>query len=55
LALNDLWLFPKLKSALKGERFQGIEDIQKESDNFSEIHFTTGVPEMFPAVTPSLG
>jgi hypothetical protein len=28
LALNDFWLFPKLKSALKGQRFQDIEDIQ---------------------------
>jgi hypothetical protein len=24
LALNDLWLFPKVKSALKGKRFQDI-------------------------------
>jgi hypothetical protein len=26
---SDFWLFPKLKSALKGQRFQDIEDIQK--------------------------
>jgi hypothetical protein len=29
LAPNDLWLFPKIKSALKGRRFQDTEDIQK--------------------------
>jgi transposase len=29
LAPNDFWLFPKIKSALKGQRFQDIEDIQK--------------------------
>jgi hypothetical protein len=27
-ALNDFWLFLKLKSALKGRRFQDIEDIK---------------------------
>jgi hypothetical protein len=26
---NDFWLFPKIKSALKGRRFPDIEDIQK--------------------------
>jgi hypothetical protein len=29
MALNDSWLFPKIKSALKGCRFQDTEDIQK--------------------------
>jgi hypothetical protein len=29
LASNDLWLFPEIKSALKGRRFQDIEDIEK--------------------------
>jgi hypothetical protein len=27
LVLNDLWLFPKIKSASKGRRFQDTEDI----------------------------
>jgi hypothetical protein len=27
LVPNDFWLFPKIKSALKGRRFQDIEDI----------------------------
>jgi len=30
LVPNDLWLFPKIKSALKGWRFQDVEDIQKK-------------------------
>jgi histone-lysine N-methyltransferase SETMAR len=30
LALNDFWLFPEIKSALKGRRFQDIEDIQTD-------------------------
>jgi hypothetical protein len=29
LAPNDFWLFPEIKSTLKGQRFQNIEDIQK--------------------------
>jgi len=29
LAPNDFWLFPKIKSALKGRRFQDTENIQK--------------------------
>jgi hypothetical protein len=29
LAPNDLWLFPKINYALKEERFQDTEDIQK--------------------------
>jgi len=28
LAPYDFWLFPEIKSALKGRRFQDIEDIQ---------------------------
>jgi hypothetical protein len=29
LASYDFWLFPKVKSALKGRRFKDTEDIQK--------------------------
>jgi hypothetical protein len=29
LAMNDFWLFPKIKSASQGWRFQDIEDIEK--------------------------
>jgi histone-lysine N-methyltransferase SETMAR len=28
LALSDFWLLPKIKPALKGQRFQDTEDIQ---------------------------
>jgi hypothetical protein len=28
LGLNNFWLYPKLKNALKGQRFAGIPDIQ---------------------------
>jgi hypothetical protein len=30
LTLNDPWMFPKIKSPLKGWRFQDTEDVQKE-------------------------
>jgi hypothetical protein len=36
LAPDDVWLFPKTRSALKGRRFQDTEDIQKECDNALE-------------------
>jgi hypothetical protein len=29
LAPNNFWTFPKIKSALKGRRFQDTEDIKK--------------------------
>ena len=29
LAPCDFWLFPKLKSALKGQRFADLSDIQR--------------------------
>jgi hypothetical protein len=32
LALNDFWLFPKIKSALKGQIFQDTEDTQKKKE-----------------------
>jgi hypothetical protein len=51
LVLNDFWLFPKIKSALKGRTFQGTEGIQRKSDNGIE----TGVPKMLPTLAASLG
>jgi hypothetical protein len=54
LAPNDLWLFPKLKSALKGRNFQEIEDIQKKYDDGTESYSTTGILKMFPTVATSL-
>jgi histone-lysine N-methyltransferase SETMAR len=41
LAPCDFWLFPKLKTALKGHRFSDIAD-----DHPAE-HSRKGVPEMF--------
>jgi hypothetical protein len=53
---NDFWLFPKIKSALNGRRFQDIEDIQKKKcDDDTESCSTRRVPKIFPAVTVSLG
>jgi hypothetical protein len=52
---HDLWPFPKIKSALNGQRFQDTEDIQKKkSDNATESHSTTGVTKIFPRVAASL-
>jgi hypothetical protein len=53
LALKDFWLFPKIKSALKVQRFEDIEDIQKHDDGI-ESYSTTQVPKMFPRVVASL-
>jgi hypothetical protein len=49
------WLFPKIKSYLKGRRLQDIEDIQKSVTTVLKIVHTTGVPKLFPAVAASLG
>jgi hypothetical protein len=51
--LNDFFLFPKIKYALKGRRFQDIEDIKK-CDNGTESYYKTGVPKMFPTVAGSI-
>jgi hypothetical protein len=52
LALNDFWLFPEIKSALKGWRFQDTEDIKKKNVT-TESCSTTGVTKMFPPVAAS--
>jgi hypothetical protein len=54
LAPNDVWLFPKIKPALKGRRFHNTEDIQKKIDDGTESYSATGVPEMFATVAASL-
>jgi len=51
LASNDFWLFPKIKPALNGQRFQDIEDSQKKSDSGTESYSTTGVSKMFGTLT----
>jgi hypothetical protein len=48
-----------MKFALKGRRFQDIEDIQKKKKKKKkksdpESYSTTGIPKMFPTVATSL-
>jgi hypothetical protein len=54
LVPNDFWLFPGIKFALKGQRFQNIEDIKK-SDDGTESCSTARVPEILRTVAASLG
>jgi len=54
LSLNDFWLFPKIKSALKKRRLEDTVDI-KICDDGTESSSTTGVPKMFPTVAASFG
>jgi len=51
LAPCDFWLFPKLKNALKGQRFADITDIQCE--NVTASYSAKRFPRLFPAVAPS--
>jgi hypothetical protein len=54
LAPCDFWLFPKLKTALKGHRLSDIIDNQGTCNNHLAQHSRRGVPEMFWAVeTPT--
>jgi hypothetical protein len=53
LAPNDFWLFPKIRSALKGQRFWDTKHIQKCDG--TERHSTTGIPKMDLTVAASLG
>jgi hypothetical protein len=55
LALNYFWLFPKIKSVLKGRRSQDIEGNQRKKCDGTESYSTTGFPEVFPTVATSLG
>jgi hypothetical protein len=52
LAPNNFWLLPKIKSGLKGRRFQDTEDIQKKKivTTALESYSIAGVPKMFPTV-----
>jgi hypothetical protein len=59
LALNDFCLFLKIKSALKGRKFQDIEHIppppKKKGDSGTESYSMIEVPKMFPTLAVSLG
>jgi hypothetical protein len=54
LAPNDFWLFPKIKSALKGPRFQDNEDTKK-CDDGTESYSTAEVTKIFPTVAALFG
>jgi hypothetical protein len=49
MARNDFWLFPEIKSALEGRKFQDIENIKKKKkcDDGTESYSTTGIPKRF--------
>jgi hypothetical protein len=55
LVPNDFWLFPKIKSALKGRRYEDTEDMGKKKCKGPEIYSTVGVPKIFPTTAASLG
>jgi hypothetical protein len=46
---NGLWLFPKIKPALRDEDFR-ILKISKICEYGNESYFTTGVPKVLPTV-----
>jgi hypothetical protein len=47
LALNDFWLFSKIKSALKGLRFQDTEDIKRNVVTVLEAVLQQGFQKCF--------
>jgi hypothetical protein len=53
-AAHDFWLFPKIKSALKGRIFQDTGDIQKKCDDSTESYLTAGIPKISPTKATSL-
>jgi hypothetical protein len=55
LAPNGFWLSSEIKSALKGQSFQDIEDTPPKKDDDNESYSTTGFPKMFRTVATSLG
>jgi hypothetical protein len=54
LTPSDFWLFPKIKSTLKGRGFQDVEDIHKNVRTAMKA-FHNRIPKMFPTVATSLG
>jgi hypothetical protein len=50
-----LWLFPKIKYALKRPRFQNVENIKKECDDGAESYSTIRFPKKFPSAADSKG
>jgi len=54
LALVDFYLFPRLKSALKGRRFCDATDIIKNATDELKKSSTKWLPRMFPTNLHSL-
>jgi hypothetical protein len=52
LSPDDFSLFSEIKSALKGRRFQDIEDVKTVT---TERYYATEVPKMFQTVAALLG
>ena len=55
LAPADFFLFPKLKTTLKGRRFQTIEEIQENCDKGTARHHRRCVPGSIPTTEEKLG
>jgi hypothetical protein len=51
--MSNFWLFPKIKSALKGKRFQDIEN--KKYNDGTGSYSTREVPKLFPTMAATLG
>jgi hypothetical protein len=54
MAPCDFWLFPQLKTVLKGKRFEDIDAIQEECDEYAAHHSKRLFQKMFPAVAGPL-
>ena len=55
LAPCDFWLFPKLKTTLKGTRFQSCKNLMEKNDGGAQKHSSGGVQEVLPKVAAALG
>jgi len=51
----DFFLFPKLKTTLKGRRFQTIEEIQEKCDKRTMRHHRKCVPGSISTIEEKLG
>jgi len=55
LASADIFLFPTLKTTLKGRRFQTVEEIQEKCDKRTARHHRKCVPGSIPTMEETLG
>ena len=55
LAPCDVWLFPELKTTLKGMQFQSCKDIMEKNNGGPQEHSRGGVQEVLPKVAEVLG